>query len=188
MAEASADRASLTRQAVSKADGGAIWRIDLPETPAAVSERSSVERDRCESEVSTTGHDEDLQRRESVLNARIAQFETLVRKTKLSMSEKMDKMREREEFLTERLERFERYEEELSRREEETTRRESVLKDRLVQYARKEEELLARAEELVEREREIEGASEAFENRSASVLRQIRDQKEELEQLLARLR
>ena len=113
----------------------------------------------------------DLDRRESVLNARIAEFENLVRKTKFSASQQMEKLSEKEKELIDRWEELQDAIESLTRRESEISRREAILERKL--------------EDLSQREADLRQNESEFETRSRLLLQKINDQKEELAGLIA---
>ncbi len=115
--------------------------------------------------------DADLDRRESVLNARIAEFENLVRKTKFSASQQMEKLSEKEKELIDRWEELQDAIESLTRRESEISRREAILERKL--------------EDLSQREADLRQNESEFETRSRLLLQKINDQKEELAGLIA---
>lgn len=148
-----------------------IRRIDLPESGGPVEQRRT----------------DDLDRRESVLSARIAQFEALVRKTKLTIAEKMDKINRIEEASTSKLTDFSRRESSLAVREAELTRREEEFRARADEFAASETKFLDRLETLSAHEEELTRTEAEFQNRSERILRQIAEQKRELERLLGRI-
>lgn len=135
----------------------------------------------------TQREDEDLQRRESVLTARIAQFETLVRKSKLTLSEKMEKVEKKEKEVEEKEGELSRREGTLAVRQEELNHREAGLRARLEELANSQAEYLDRAEDLLRQKEEFEEAQRKFDARTAAVLRQIAERKAELDSLLGRL-
>lgn len=128
-----------------------------------------------------------LDRREAALNARIAQFETIVRKTKLEMAQMRDELHKSETELQVRRDDLARREQAIRIRLDELTRRESVFQEKLADFSRNESTYLARNEELLRKEADLQRLSEEFESRSAAVLGQITEQKGALEQLLARI-
>lgn len=148
-----------------------IRRIDLPETGGPVEQRKI----------------DDIERRESVLSARIAQFEALVRKTKLTIAEKMEKISKIEQASTSKLTDFSRRESSLAVREAELTRREEEFRARTDEFAASETKFLDRLGALSEHEEELTRTEAEFQTRSERILRQIAEQKKELERLLGRV-
>lgn len=169
--EGPARRRGIEEESLAEEPEIPIRRIDLPENGGPVEVRRT----------------DDLDRRESVLHARIAQFETLVRKTKQSIAEKMDKIGKMEESATAKLTEFSRREGSLAVREAELTRREAELRARTEAFAASEADFLDRAEELSAHEEELTRSEADFYARSERVLRQIAEQKKELEHLLGRV-
>lgn len=130
---------------------------------------------------------EHLDRREAALNARIAQFETIVRKTKLEMAQMRDDLTEREAQIGLRSDDLARREQAIRIRLDELTQRENAFDEKLAKISQNESAYLARNEEILRREADLQQRSEEFESRTAAVLGQINEQKRTLEQLLARI-
>lgn len=114
---------------------------------------------------------EEIDRREGVLNARIAQFENLVRKTKFSTAERLEKLAEDEKRRTEKWDELREAIRMLTEKETDLARRESTLNVKLAQIAVKEADLCRNEEE--------------FQARSEQILQKITEQKEELENLIS---
>ena len=113
----------------------------------------------------------DLDRRESALNARIAEFENLVRRTQVAAAERIEKIAESERELTRRWGEVQQAIQALNAREAELDRRESAIAGQLATIEEKNNQLRASREE--------------FQNRSERILRTIGEQKDELRKLVA---
>ena len=116
------------------------------------------------------GRTDDLDRRESALNARVAQFENIVRKTKLSAAERLESIASDEARLAAKWDEIEEALEALAARENDVRRREELVEKQLAK--------------LNEREEAFRRNSETFQVRSDQILRQIDEQKEELHSLI----
>lgn len=114
---------------------------------------------------------DDMERRENALNARIASFEDIVRKTKISTAERIEHLTAGESELSARWD-------ELREAIDALTRREDGLR-------RREESIARKAAELDERESALRLKIETFRARSEKVLSQIREQKEEVRRLIS---
>jgi len=172
------------------ADRENIYRIETGDSQEpAVREYPNTDEEYCRVDMVDTERISDpLDRRESALNARIAQFETIVRKTKLDMAQRRD-------LLQQDAYRLEDWEKELARREEavrlkeaELNRREEAFEKRITDFSVHETDYLERTEALVKSEMEFQRDRENFNSRSAAVLQKIRTQKTELEKLLSHSR
>ena len=112
----------------------------------------------------------DLDRRESALNARVAQFENIVRKTKLSTAERLESIASDEARLAAKWDEIQEALDALAAREEDVRRREERVEEQLAK--------------LSEREETFRRNSETFQARSDQILRQIGQQREELRDLI----
>ena len=114
---------------------------------------------------------DDLDRRESALNAQIARFQNIVQKTKISSAERVEHLAAGESELAARWNELREAIESLTRREENVRRREELV-DR-------------KAADLDARESALRQNIESFRARSERVLRQINEQKDEVRQMIA---
>ena len=114
---------------------------------------------------------EEMDRRESVLNARIAEFENLVRKTKFSTAERLEKLAGDEKRWAEKWDSLQEAIDSLTARETDLARRESILH--------------AQSAKLAEREGLLRQSEEEFQTRSERILQKITEQKEELQELIS---
>jgi chromosome segregation ATPase len=117
-----------------------------------------------------SSEDDDLNRRESALNQRIASFENIVRKTKLSTAERLEHLVKEETELSTRWNELHEALEALGARENDLRRREALVEEEIAK--------------LNARESALRQNTEAFQARSEQVLRQIDEQKEELRGLI----
>ena len=115
--------------------------------------------------------EDDLDRRENALNARIAAFENIVRKTKISTAERIEHLTAGESELSARWDELREAIDALTGREDDLRRREEFV-------ARK-------AAELDARESALRQKIESFRTRSEKVLVEIGQQKEEVRRLIA---
>lgn len=128
-----------------------------------------------------------LDRREAALNARIAQFETIVRKTKLDMAERRDELQKFSDGVKAQSDDLARREQALRIRAEELGKREEAFRGKLADFSQNETAYLEKTEELIRKEARLNREAEEFESRSAAVLAQIAEQKGALDRLLTRI-
>ncbi|MBO7725204.1 MAG: hypothetical protein J6S40_01945 [Thermoguttaceae bacterium] len=114
---------------------------------------------------------DDMDRRENALNARIAAFESIVRKTKISTAERIEHLTAGESELSARWDELREEIDALTGRENDLRRREAII-------ARK-------AADLDARETALRQKTESFRARSEKVLSEISRQKEEVRRLIS---
>ena len=113
---------------------------------------------------------DDLDRRESALNARIAAFENIVRKTKLATAERQEKLAAEEAAISAKWEDLRAALSALTERENDLRRREELLQKEI--------------DKINARESVLKQNTEAFQVRSDQILQKIGEQKEELQSLI----
>ena len=114
---------------------------------------------------------DDIDRRESALNAQIARFQNIVQKTKISTAERVEHLAAGESELAARWDELREAIDSLTLREENVRRREELV-DR-------------KAADLDARESALRQNIESFRARSERVLRQISEQKDEVRRMIA---
>ncbi len=168
-------------------------RSDWDETcssrfPASAANRDAAASVSRSSTRSLSGGEESLERREATLYARIAQFEEIVRETKLEMARRQAQLDDREDKLKENETRLAEREERLKIGQNELTARETAFQAKLADFAKGEADYLERTENQLREEALLHQDWEEFKTRSTTILGKIREQKFELERLLSRIR